>query len=186
MNKTDEARMANLLDREDIRDLVRKYSRAVDRRDRDLLSSLYWPDGTDIHGSFDGTATDFVEYAIWSVSRDHRTHHVMGEILLEFEGARALGETYFISYHLRAPEGGSLYDEAFGGRYLDIFEKRDGLWRILRRTLVIDWCRRYPDTADWAATHFKTQAGATLRLSERKPDDPLYAQYELLRGLANG
>jgi ketosteroid isomerase-like protein len=186
MTKVSEARIANLLDREDIRDLIREYSRAVDRRDRDLLASLYWPDGSDIHGSFDGTAPDFVEYAIWSVGRDRRTHHVMGETLLEFEEPRALGETYFISYHLRAPEGGNPYDEAFGGRYLDIFEKRADEWRIFRRMLVIDWCRRYQDTVDWEATHFKTQKGATLRLSERKPDDPLYAHYDLLRARADG
>ena len=186
-NKQRNARLSELLDREDILDIVGRYSRAVDRRDRELLASLYWPDGTDIHGSFDGTAPDFVEYAMWSVGRFKRTHHLMGHTTLEFEGNRALGETYFVSYHLRTREGTEeLYDEAFGGRYLDVFEKRGEEWRIFRRTMLIDWGRIYPDTIDWEATVFSSKSGAKLRLGARRPNDLLYEQYDLLRAFSTG
>ena len=40
-------------------------------------------------------------------------------------------------------------DFFFGGRYVDRLEKRDGVWRIALRTVVMDWNRNEPSRAIW-------------------------------------
>ena len=53
-----------LLDRQAIAELSYRYSRAADRLDRELLESVYWPDGTDDHGAFVGSAPDYASMKI--------------------------------------------------------------------------------------------------------------------------
>lgn len=51
-----------LLDRQQIEDVLTRYSRAVDRADIDLLKTCYHDDATEDHaGVFTGTARDYVE-----------------------------------------------------------------------------------------------------------------------------
>ena len=33
----------------------------------------------------------------------------------------------------------------YGGRYLDEFERREGEWRISKRTYILDWAKRFPN-----------------------------------------
>jgi hypothetical protein len=37
-----------------------------------------------------------------------------------------------------------------GGRYLDLFEKRGGEWRIASRTMLYDWSQDWGAAADWS------------------------------------
>ncbi len=58
-----EARIRLLEDEKSIRDLVLLYCRASDRKDLDLLRTLYTKDGTDTHGKiFDGPASEFIDF----------------------------------------------------------------------------------------------------------------------------
>ncbi|MDE2043171.1 MAG: nuclear transport factor 2 family protein, partial [Alphaproteobacteria bacterium] len=41
-------------------------------------------------------------------------------------------------------------DTCIGGRYLDMFAKRDGTWRIADRVMLYDWSQDWGDAADWA------------------------------------
>jgi hypothetical protein len=58
---------------------------------------------------------------------------------------RAFVESYFTSYHrfgAEPPPGGRPHeDRIMGGRYVDLFERRDGVWRIARRRGVNEWIR---------------------------------------------
>ena len=47
-----------LIARQEITDVLHRYCRAVDRRDPDLLRSVYHPDATDDHGVYAGRSTD--------------------------------------------------------------------------------------------------------------------------------
>ena len=44
-------------------------------------------------------------------------------------------------------------------------------WRIIRRMVMTDWFRRYPDSADWEAGMLGLQAP----MGGRFPDDPSYS-----------
>ncbi len=54
-----------------------------------------------------------------------------------------------LSYH-RIDTGEEERDAVIGGRYLDRAEKRDGGWRIARRTMLYDWQQDFGLSADWS------------------------------------
>jgi SnoaL-like domain len=63
-------------------------------------------------------------------------------------GDNAEGEIYTIATHTMAGADGDV-DVVVGGRYLDKYEKRDGAWRFVERTIVTDWaCVNDPSTVD--------------------------------------
>jgi hypothetical protein len=141
--------LQQLGDREAIRDVVLRYCRAVDRCDAQLLQSVYWPDATDSHGYFDGSADEFVRVAIARLRSHEQTQHMVGNMLIELDGARAAVETYVHSYHrLRGP-GANPQDVFIGARYLDRMERRGAEWRIAERRVVYDWFRFLEGSADW-------------------------------------
>jgi hypothetical protein len=59
-------------------------------------------------------------------------------MLIDLQASRALCETYVNADHLLP---GAALEMCFGGRYLDLLEKREGVWRILHRRVVIDWAK---------------------------------------------
>jgi SnoaL-like domain len=134
-----------LLDREAIRDVLYRYCRAIDHRDRELLASVYHLDAIDEHGSFcSGQASDFIATAmdtLETVLADAHTQHSLGTIVIEVDGNRASSESYFraptvLPHHDR--DGGARVVRELVGRWLDEFEKRDGEWRITHRRVVKD------------------------------------------------
>jgi hypothetical protein len=70
------------------------------------------------------------------------TRHVVSNILidLDLDNGRAGSETYW-SLVLRVPRGGVDYDLIAGGRYLDRFERIDGVWAIRHRSSLMDVSR---------------------------------------------
>jgi hypothetical protein len=157
--------MEYLAAREAIRDVIYRYARAIDRLDEALLRGVFHPgsrhnhfyEGPSSDPSLSGGAdapSDFVAFAFGLLGTFKRTHHQMGNILIEFEGDdSARVETYFTAYHLmRASNdplaGANAYDSEMdylvGGRYLDRFERRGGEWKISSRTGLTDWMRLEP------------------------------------------
>jgi hypothetical protein len=158
-----------LLDRQAIHDALMRYSRGIDRHDRKLLESIYWLDAEDNHITYVGDVAGFIDYS-FAFTQDMRTSHMLLNILIEFDSpALARSETYYIGYHDMPGQLGR-EDFVMGGRYLDLFEKRENEWRIRKRTLTCDWYMRAPSTAAWGTgilANLKTRG-------ERYPDDPLY------------
>ena len=70
--------------------------------------------------------------------------HVLGQSIVELEGASAKSETYFVAYHRGVTDGTPRLDTA-AGRYVDRLEKREGEWRIANRTVVLEWVDSNPD-----------------------------------------
>ena len=60
-------------------------------------------------------------------------------------------------------------DILIGGRYLDRYERRQGNWKIARRSLALDWCRVVPVNAE---DYREFAAGAPLGRADT--DDPSY------------
>ncbi|MBV6416011.1 MAG: hypothetical protein CMLOHMNK_00538 [Steroidobacteraceae bacterium] len=165
-----------LMAREAIRDCLMRYARAIDRMDRSLLEGVYWPEATDDHGSFSGTAAEFIDWVLPVLAAMEQTSHKLENILIELKGDDARTETYFEAYHRvpRAPE--KPYDLVVGGRYVDSFQCRDGDWRIRSRVVIYDWMREYPDSADWSRPITGSQFKSGIRFrTNRLGTDASYA-----------
>lgn len=133
-----EALLDALLDKEALRDLATRYARAIDRRDQELLRSVYHDDAIDDHGVVfcDGAAV-FVARQPEIMAPFAITAHYLCNQSYRLEGNRADGELYFIAYHRTDGEDGGKH-VIVSGRYLDNYEKRGGLWKVAHRRLVWD------------------------------------------------
>jgi hypothetical protein len=116
-----------------------------------------------------GPASGFIEYALEKLA-NIRTQHRLSNILIELDGANyARSESYVHAHHEADTRFGG---EHFivGARYLDLFEKRDGQWRIRERTLVLDYCSRMAATDVPGTGYFRN-----ARIQGSKyPGDPVY------------
>ncbi|HTL42060.1 MAG TPA: nuclear transport factor 2 family protein [Pseudolysinimonas sp.] len=140
---TDEAAIADLLDKERLRDMLLVYCRGVDRSDADLMKSLFHDDAI----AFGGPAWEFCDHFIPANDVDTTfTVHFLGNVLIELRGDQAFSESYFVTYAGRL-DGGTEYIDAFCGRYIDRWERRDGRWGVALRRTVHEWSR-----ADLAGT----------------------------------
>lgn len=128
-----------LLDKEEIRDVLYRMCRAVDRLDDDLLASLYHPGAMEDHGGYFGDADGFRASLHESVPNFYqRVHHTLGAINIELDGDVAHTESYFMTGGPLVGEGPTRVRTIYG-RYVDEFERRDGEWRITQRLVVKDW-----------------------------------------------
>ncbi len=164
------AALRQLLDKEEIREQIYRYCRAVDRGDRELMRQVYHPDATDQHGVFNGPAAQFIDLKIEDVLPGLKlTMHLVGNILIELSGDTARVESYVAAFHrVGSPEGE--HDLLVWGRYLDRFERRQGHWKIAHRQCVFDGIRNDKASADWGmpwCANFRP-------LGRRDHRDPLY------------
>ncbi len=72
-------------DKEEIRDVLMRYGRGVDRLDEDLIRSCYHDDSFDDHGHWKGNGQDFAAFIVESLrERSHHTTHAT--MKLEWSG----------------------------------------------------------------------------------------------------
>jgi hypothetical protein len=128
----------NAVDYVQILQLQATYARGVDRVDGDLLRSVYWEDATDDHGSFVGEANGFVAGLVSRLPKNYLgTQHLLGQTYVHsLDDRHATTETYFRASHQTVNTAEA--DFIINGRYLDLLEKRGGVWKILRRELIFD------------------------------------------------
>jgi hypothetical protein len=133
---------------EELRRLARDYASGVDRRDRDLLLSVFHPDGTLIvqrpndpaaksagpmHGHDEiGRITNRI--AVYA-----QTFHFLGQSSYWITGpGAAAGEVSCIAHHRWRDEVD--LDHVMYIRYADEYRTgADGRWRIATRSVVVDW-----------------------------------------------
>jgi hypothetical protein len=134
---------ASVHDRMAIQDVLSIYCRGIDRLDEALIAAAYWPDASEDHGIFKGRAKEFAPWIVKFLEQTYRsTAHRLGQSYAVVSGQRASAETYFSSlHHLRGEQGATF--EAVDGRYVDEFQKRDGVWRISSRVVVLDFIRQF-------------------------------------------
>ncbi len=151
----DNAALQRLLDTQDIRDLVMRYCRAIDRRDLKQLEALYHEDAIDDHGAFSaGPARVFLDLLPKILDNMIAVSHQILNHYIKVDGDYAEGEVYMIAYHLTRDEQGRDLEVIVGGRYLDIYEKRAGVWKFKYRKIVSDWNQIQPSLSDWNAPMF--------------------------------
>ena len=143
-----QAVIEEIRDREAIRACLMRYTRGVDRFDRELILSAFHPDFIDEHGKFVGTREEFVDWALGQHREAHLSHqHYLMNHHCDLAGDVAHCETYFLFVAMNR-KGKPL--QMNGGRYIDRFEKRDGTWAIAYRELLRDWANldEIPDMHD--------------------------------------
>lgn len=127
-----------------ITDVLHRYARGLDRMDMAMTLSCWHEGGTDRHAPlFAGTAKGFLEW-LWPVHAAMEvTRHTISNIMIEVDGDRAGSECYWM-VTLRVPHEGQRYDMIGQGRYMDTWERIDGVWAIRHRESISDWGRIEP------------------------------------------
>jgi hypothetical protein len=145
------------------------YARANDRLDEALLLSCFWPESEHQHGGFKGKSVEFIGFALKVLRNIKYAAHHISNVSIEVEGDRALSECYYFAHHRRdAKTGGGEEDAFFEGRYIDRFERRNGVWKIIQRRGLSDFSTVVP-----AATPYASWPAG--QHSERFPGDDYYA-----------
>ena len=168
--------LQQLINREEIRDLMARYARAVDRGDWEGVRAVYHEDANDDHGDYKGDVDGLMDFIRDRNGLLPQSVHFLGNCLIEFASPDvAVAETYFITSHTLGPEARAAYGAGGGsdavqfsqfGRYLDRVERRGGPWRIADRVVVFESTRLQrtdipPLKPDWA-------------LPQRNRDDPIF------------
>jgi hypothetical protein len=129
---------------EDVRQVLYRYCRGVDRIDLDIVRGCYHPDATDDHGAFKGGVEPFLEWIGRLLPRYGVTTHSLTNILVERHPTRddvVRVETYGVADH-QTPGGAPELNLTIAFRYLDRFERRDGgPWLIADRLCTTEWVR---------------------------------------------
>ena len=175
------ARLEQLLDRQDILDCLVRFSRAMDRFDRDLFLSAFHPDAVISAGEFVGGPEDIYDWAsdLHEQGQSATQHNLLNHSC-EIDGEVAHTETYYLFVGRNRDESNWMA----GGRYVDRLERREDQWRIALRCNAIEWSGTLPTTdipfADVLDIHLKGVAARSeedlsyLRplINNRKPRQP--------------
>lgn len=130
------ARLRKLLDRQDIEDCLTRIARGTDRFDRELALS-----GCHVGAQFSvGGQVTSAEESIdggMAMHRDytHGTLHCLSTLSCDIDGDEAHVETY----HLYCARSSDETCWAATGRYVDRFERRDGIWGLAFRHISVEW-----------------------------------------------
>lgn len=173
-----ESQLTELRDREAIREVIHRYCQAVDRCDLELLKGCYHADGYDDHGFFAGNAHAFADYVIPVLAQIESSVHAITNTRIQLDGDRAACQSQWSVIHRLRHEKG-FTDYWHQGRYLDVFEKRNGEWKILHRVMAGDM-DRWSETIDLAAVAFAPDSPNTPVRGCRGPADLGYAGFRLL------
>ncbi len=146
--------LRTVADRQEIHQVLMRYSRGIDRGDPEMIASVYHEGAVDQHGPwrFTNAKRELPELtiprldALQGVAQHHITNY-----LIELDGDGAAVESYFIAFQPTKLDDGSEVLSLLGGRYLDRFERRSGCWAIVERSVVIDWSRHNMPGEDWPA-----------------------------------
>lgn len=124
-----------------IRDCIYSVSRGTDRIDGDILRAAFHDDAVVHFGHiYDGPVGGWIESTLVHQATQSQRQHLVGNMIVHVDGERATAESYGIDRH-KTPMNGQVLDMVMATRTLDRFERRDGKWRIVERTKVMDWGR---------------------------------------------
>ncbi len=137
-------RLERLLDRQEIIDCLTRFSRGMDRFDREVFLSAFHPDACIAAGPFVGGPAECYDWATpMHEAGQKATHHNLLNVTVDFDGDTAHTETYYLFAGRNRDDSNWLA----GGRYIDRFDKRGGEWKIALRTNSIEWSGTAPSTA---------------------------------------
>lgn len=166
-----------LASRAQIEEVLLDYARGNDHNDIAMMRSCFWPESAHKHGGFDGTSTGFIDFAEKIIARLIYCKHHISNVSIRQRGDRAFSECYYYAHHRRADKAGTGEEDVwFEGRYIDLFERRGGTWKIIRRRGMSDWT----SPVSPAAAPFASQLPGSFAL--RSKDDEYYRMLAIFEG----
>jgi SnoaL-like domain len=153
-------------DRDAIGEVIAAYAHAIDRHRWEIMEHLFHDDATFAFGTVQGDWRGFVEQARAIIEPCVATQHLLGQSLISDGGPDlAHAETYMTAMHIVPagypeavfPDRGEEYSAIIAGRYVDRFERRDGVWKIAHRTGVYDW-REYREIGEASLASLPAEA----------------------------
>ncbi len=135
----DEAKLQEMWDHHEIRQLLATYCHGCDRADEREMASVYAEESWDDHGNNKCDGKEFT-YLILAEARvtTRVLSHQLGQSLIQSKGESAAAETYFVATLISDTDDGESMSQ-LGGRYVDTLIKEEGAWRIKERLCVLDW-----------------------------------------------
>lgn len=128
-----------LADRQEIAELCIRYTFALDTKDWALLESCFAPQPVFVHpgGRLEGFP-EILGRTSAALTTLTATQHLLGNILVQLDGDRAVCSCYFHAQHVRTgTPGGELY--VIAGRYDDTLLRMPDGWRIAERRQTYLW-----------------------------------------------
>ncbi|HWP25740.1 MAG TPA: nuclear transport factor 2 family protein [Xanthobacteraceae bacterium] len=147
---TDAARMQTLMDEYEVQRVRRLWAFSRDHCDWEALSDCFHPDATVLISWYTGSAAGFVEKSKEAAAKrrpEERSQHWLGNMRATVRGKRAILETD-VQILSRDFLDGYLFDCTCYARFFDLFEKRNGVWRISKWTCIYDKDRLDPVLPD--------------------------------------
>ena len=135
----DQPELQALLDKQAITEQLYRYCRAVDRLDLPLGHGVFHADAQVDYGAdyYQGDGRGVID-TICAHHQGLTSHsHQVTNILIALDGDRAGSEAY-VTGTMRLERAGKQVHLGVWGRYLDAWERRDGVWAITRRKVVFD------------------------------------------------
>ena len=136
--------MTDADDRLALRNLVDSYAIGCDKRDIDILRSVFVDGGTNTVHWLDRdptsmTAPDDLERIPTGLARYDQTFHFVGNHRVQVDGDSASGDTYCIAHHITGKD-----DYVMHIRYEDTYVRTADGWRIGTRDLRLLWTANLP------------------------------------------
>ncbi len=126
-----------LIARASLQDLVADYASVCDWLDWEVLDRVFWPEAQFDFGMFKGDLPAYRDFVKALEEPFARRIHMFGLPLVRIHGNRARVDVGNITVcRTAAPEPG--VDDMFVGRYLFDAECRDGEWRFVRLTYLLN------------------------------------------------
>lgn len=119
-----------------------------DTGDWDQLAACFDPEAPITTSWFNGTAREFAEQSRNMMEGHHpgdTQRHMMGNPRVTLNGERAVCEYYLILYQARTLDGYE-FDLATWSVTLDLYQKKNGKWLIVKRRMIYDKARMDPRT----------------------------------------
>jgi len=129
--------MPDLQDQLEISALMQSWALARDCGDWDKLLASSHPGATITTTWFDGAFDAFVESCRAAWAKGSRSQHFLGGTAAQIRGRRAIAQTR-MSINVRSRLDGIEVDAICHGRFFDRVEKREGAWRIVKRSVIYE------------------------------------------------
>ena len=133
-------KLENEQDKSEIREIIYRLARAIDRMDWDSIIALSDSDTFYDYGAYKGNAAGLVAWMVERHENVFRSTHHIGNILADFGNDAALVETYVNSIQtVPSPtDQTQLINVLACARYIDEFRHIGGEWRLKSRHVLID------------------------------------------------